>query len=130
MKLRFWSSAARNVVLHLHDVCGRGEAHAGRRLPIRVVYRPGDEVTLGRDPRQERRETLILSVRTSQSLVLADKKRLCRWLDNGYTAFMKPADGAVQIYALQESSTDWVPEWAFEHAKPVKNTSGTGHSFS
>ena len=30
---------------------------------------------------------------------------------------------------LQESSTNWVPNWARDRVKPVKNTSGTGHSF-
>lgn len=125
-KLRFWSSAARSFVIHLH---GEGEVHSERRLAIQVLYRPGDEVVLGRDSRQERREVLVLSVRTSKNMILADKKSLCRWLDNCYAAWVKPVDGLVNIHALQETSTDWVPNWAFERAKPIKTTSGTGHSF-
>jgi len=128
-KLRFWSSAARSFVIHLHAGIGGGEAHTERRLAIQVLYRPGEEVVLGRDSRQERRETIVLSVRTSKNMVLADKRSLCRWLDSCYTAWVKPVDGAVNIYALQETSTDWVPNWAFERVKPIKKTSGTGQSF-
>jgi len=129
-KLRFWSSAARTFVIHLHaGANGQSELPSDRRLAIRVLYRPGEEVVLGRDSRQERCEVLVLSVRTSKNMVLADKKSLCRWLDSCYTAWVKPVDGLVNIHALQETSTDWVPNWAFERAKPIKKTSGTGHSF-
>ena len=35
----------------------------------------------------------------------------------------------VKVFALQESSTDWVPDWAFERVKPYKTPSGSGPAF-
>ena len=77
-------------------------------MQIQVLYRPGEEVVLGRDSRQERREVIVLSVRTSKETILADKKLLCQWLNSCYATWVKPVAGVVNIYALQESSTDQV----------------------
>ena len=129
VKLRFWSSAARRVVVSLHSGCDRDGVYGERRMQIQVLYRPGEEVVLGRDSRQERREVIVLSVRTSKETILADKKLLCQWLNSCYATWVKPVAGVVIIYGLQESSTEWVPNWERDRVKPVKNTSGTGHSF-
>ena len=42
---------------------------------------------------------------------------------------MQPDAAIVNVFALQETSTDWVPEWKLERAKPYKTASGTGQAF-
>ena len=41
---------------------------------VQVQYYPGEDIVTGRDSRVERREVMVLTVRTSTSRVLADKK--------------------------------------------------------
>lgn len=129
VKLRFWASRARAM-----DVCirvPREEPSSGppEELQVHFQYSPGEDVILGRDSRLERREVLVLSIRTSPERALHDKALLTRWLQLCYTTFVQPIDGVVSVFALQESSTDWVPEWKFERSKPCKSASGTGQSF-
>jgi len=121
VKLRFWSSRHHTVNLHL------GEQTSSLRM--QVQYFPGEDVVCGRDSRVERREMLVLSMQTSCNEVLKDKSLLCKWLEQCYTSWVKPLEGVVNIYALQESSSDWVPSWALERVKPCKSLTGTGQTF-
>ena len=40
-----------------------------------------------------------------------------------------PIDGVVKVYALQQLSTDWSPEWKLERTKPSKSANSTGQCF-
>ena len=99
-------------------------------LTVQVQYRAGEDIVTGRDSRVKRREIMVLSVNTSASKAWADKALLRRWLENCDNKWVQPDDASVKVPALQESSTDWVPDWAFERVKPYKTTSGSGHAFS
>ena len=128
VKFRFWSSQARRIAIAV----GRQSEEQGlpcEQLKMQVHFQPGEDVVLGRDSRLERREILVLSARTSPSQVLADKKLLIQWMEGTYTNFVKPVKDVVNIYALQESSAEWVPEWKFERVKPCKSASSTGQAF-
>ena len=72
----------------------------------------------GRDSRVERNEIIVLFVRTCSERILDDKADLRHWLKACHAKHVQPTEGVVKIYALQESSSDWVPEWAFERVKP------------
>ena len=84
---------------------------------------------LGRDSQLQSRATLLLSTPTSSNRVLRDKRLLCNWLEGCYKKWVRPVDGVVKIHALQETSSDWVPEWKFERVKGCKSVTGTGQSF-
>lgn len=127
VKLRFWSSQARSM-----RVCVTlGGEHGGVRgkLDLQVQFSPGEDVVCGRDSRVERREVLVLSTRTSSEHALKDKALLTKWFEQCYKTYTQPEEGIVKVHALQESSTDWMPEWKFERVKPCKSASGTGQSF-
>ena len=94
----------------------------GARVTVQVQYQPGEDIVTGRDSRVERREIMVLTANTSASKVLADKAVLRQWLENCYNKWMQADAAIVKVFALQESSTDWVPAWAFERAKPVSYT--------
>ena len=140
VKFRFWSSASHSVKL-LIDVNPEGRDQGvdtyGSLIPHRIVgglhvhvrYLPGETITTGRHNSHERCEVLVFFVRCSSGEALARKRRLCKWMENCYNDWVSPLDGVVGVYALQESSTDWVPTWALENNKRVKCASGLGHSF-
>jgi len=127
VKLRFWSSRARTLQIRItveRSVRGRpGE------LDLTMDYFPGENVITGREARVERQELLVLSTRTTAATVLSDKALLTRWLEQCYTTFMQPDEGIVNVYALQESSSDWMPEWKFARVQQCKNAQGTGPCF-
>lgn len=128
VKFRFWSSQTRKVEIAIGNK-SEEQGLSCEQLKIQVCFQPGEDVVFGRDSRLERREILVLSVRTSPSQVLADKKLLIEWMEGSYNNFVKPVKDVVNIYALQESSSDWVPEWKFERVKPCKSASSTGQGF-
>ena len=35
----------------------------------------------------------------------------------------------VKVYALQQMSSDWTPEWKLERVKPCKSSAGSGQSY-
>ena len=128
VKFRFWGSQTRSVEVAIRK---QSEEYGVLcdKLKIHVTFQPGEDVVYGRDSRLERREVLVLWARTSSSRILSDKKTLRQWMEGAYATFTKPAKDVVNIYALQESSSDWVPEWKFERVKPCKNASFKGHDF-
>ena len=135
VKWRFWSSAPRTMRIELAaDSSGIQENQIGvqlqgARVTVQVQYQPGEDIVTGRDSRVERREIMVLTVKTSASKVLADKAVLRQWLENCYNKWMQADAAIVKVFALQESSTDWVPAWAFERVKQYKTASGSGQAF-
>lgn len=128
VKLKFWSSQARTIEVAIGDRSGE-QGHSCEQLKVQVHFQPGEDVVVGRDSRLERREILVISARTSPSQVLEHKKLLIRWMEAAHNNFVKPAKDAVDVYALQESSADWVPEWKFERTRELKCETSQGESF-
>lgn len=133
VKFRFWSSRPRSMWIRLRVP---KKVHADLEIPVamedmelQVEFIPGDDIVCGRDSRVERREVLVLSVLSNPERALSDKEMLVRWMEHAYIHFVKPVQDVVNVYSLQESSSDWVPEWKFERVKPCKNASATGQGF-
>ena len=135
VKMRFWSSQPRTIRMRLVEVedcveqSDTGTPRPRRELDAKVQYCPGEDVVTGRDSRVERREMLVLRVTTSAERVLEDKAMIRRWLKNCHDKWMEQAEGVVKVFALQESSSDWVPTWAFERVRQVKSSQSTGQEF-
>jgi len=127
VKLRFWSSRPRSLQVGI--VLGDDDGHRAGKLDLNVHYSPGEDVISGRDARVERQEVLALSMRTSAETVLSDKALLTRWFEQCCRTYTEPDEGIVNVYALQESSSDWIPEWKLERVKSCKSTSGIGQRF-
>ena len=126
--LRLWSSQPSCFRVRV-SVSPEDTNLIGGSLSMDVRYSPGNEVVCGRDSRVQHAEVLELSIRTSSETILQDKDLLRSWLSSTYKSYTEPLEGYVSVYALHESSTDWMPEWKFERAKPCKISSGTGQSF-
>ena len=126
VKLKFWGNSPRSMKIRIGVVDVNGSLH---NLNLNVDYSPGEDVICGRDSKMQSRATIVVTLRTSPSKTLKDKKLLTIWLQECYRNWVKPTQGIVKIYGLQESSTDWVPEWKFERVKPCKSVSGNGQSF-
>ena len=58
-----------------------------------------------------------------------DREALQKWLQVSYMAWVKPIDGVVKVYALQQMNTDWTPESKLERIKPTKTPKGNDQSF-
>ena len=135
IQFRFWSSRPRTVHLQLAADRGGirenqiGEQRQSAPVTVQVQYQPGEDIVTGRDSRVERREMMVMTVKTSTSKVLADKEVLRQWLEDCYNKWVQPDASIVKVFALQETSADWVPTWTCERAKPYKTASGTGQSF-
>ena len=135
VKFRFWSSQARTVHLQIDgNTTGTqldelNEQHENTCVTVKVQYYPGEDIVTGRDSRVERREVMVLTVRTSTKKVLAVKKVLQQWLEDCYNKWVQPDASVVKVFALEETSSDWVPTWACYRKKPFKSTSGSGQTF-
>ena len=80
VQLRFWGSARQCIVMDLIGRPGDIAADTPRVRRVQITYCPGDEVIRGRDSRQERREVITLSIRTTNAMMSGDKEFLCQWL--------------------------------------------------
>ena len=127
VRLKFWSTRPR--ILRVTVSVGGSNETPVRWLPLLVEYSPGTDIVCGRDSRLQSQAALVLSTRTTRQRVCGDKKLLCQWLEESYQTWVRPIEGVVKVYALQQMSSDWTPEWKLERVKSCKSASGTGQSF-
>ena len=83
----------------------------------------------GRDHTVTSRETVLIRMRATGDC-LAAKKVLRDWLFSCVERFRKPPGEIVEVMALDQSSTDWIPEWQTRCVRPLKQSDGVGNSFS
>ena len=76
----------------------------------------------GRDSHVERDRSIVLWLSTSKASVSEDKLFLGTWCENCLDMVLEPPADRVEIYGLQESSVDWVPEWQLQHSKKLKSS--------
>eukprot|EP00438_Fugacium_kawagutii_P015813 Skav211372 [mRNA] locus=scaffold2406:31368:43844:+ [translate_table: standard] len=76
------------------------------------------------------------NVAADVEMTAAEASDVVRWMEHAYVHFMKPvqAEDVVNVYSLQESSSDWVPvTWRCRQVSslgtPSKNASATGQGF-
>jgi len=60
---------------------------------------------------------------------LGDKELLRRWLHFCVERYREPPRDVVEVIALDQSSTDWVPEWKTRCVRPMRRSDGVGHGF-
>ena len=58
-----------------------------------------------------------------------DKRLLRGGCEECLVDAMAPPPDRVEVYGLQESSRDWVPEWKLERTRALKSSSQTGDCF-
>ena len=126
VQYRFLGTRPRNLRI---SVTVGGNAVPVQKLPLHVAYDPGTDILCSRSGRMTSRATLVLTVPTSSSSVLEVKKLLSTWMETSYEKYTNPIQGVVKIFALQQSSPDWAPEWKLERVKPCKKVGGTGQTF-
>ena len=82
----------------------------------------------GRDHTVTPRETVLIRMRATGDC-LAAKKVLRDWLFSCVERFRKPPGEIVEVMALDQSSTDWIPEWHTRCVRSRKQVDGVGSSF-
>ena len=111
---------------------GRSSRTVHLRLPgnrkLTVMFSPGDEIVCGRDHAVTRRDRMILHLEASSSPT-ADKKFVRAWLLSTVKKFTQPAEHVVEVVALDQSSTDWIPEWKTRCVRSIKQNNLTGSRF-
>ena len=117
VKFSFWGSRSR--VVHV-------------RLPgcrqMAVTYARKDDVIAGRDHSLQSHECMILRLRASADR-RADKAFLREWLLSCVERYKELPDNIVEVFALDQSSTDWIPEWKTRCVRSTRQVHGVGHSF-
>ena len=88
---------------------GRSRSPApGREVSIK--YTRGDDVQTGRDQHTERTEMLCLSMNSTEETLIGDKALLAQWCAECVRASMESPANVVEVYGLQQASTEWTPE--------------------
>ena len=93
-----------------------------------MVFTRGEDVICGRDHAVTSREILQLRLKVSSDR-LADKRFLQEWLQSCVELFKEPAENIVEVLALDQSSTDWIPEWRTRVVRSMKQIGGIGTGF-
>ena len=94
-----------------------------------VEYCFGESVVMSRDLHLEQQRSMVLWIKTTPEFVVQDKSLLRRWFDECVGEHLEPPPDRVEVYGLQESSSDWVPEWQLERTKSIKSAGRVGDSF-
>ena len=124
VKFNFWGTRPHQLSFQLTSPVG-----AGRSRTVTVDYSFGDSMILGRDAHVERNRSMVLWLRTSKEHVVEDKLLLQHWCEECVSESMAPPPDRVEVYGLQESSADWVPEWKLERTKSLKLSGSVGERF-
>ena len=121
VKMSYWSKRPKTVRLRL---C----AGDGQWRQLKVHFERGADVICGRDHSVQNREAIVLRLAASGNL-LADKKLLLRWLQHCLKLHQEPGKDVVEVMALDQSSTQWVPEWKLRCVRPKKDAASVGQRF-
>ena len=134
VRLGFWSRRSRTFrvcvsIAQAENIVGSANDATVKLLHLHVEYSPGEDIVCGRDSRLQSQAVLVLTTRTSKQRVRQDKETLCQWIESCYQKWVMPIEGVVKVYALQQLSSDWTPEWKLERVKPSKNAKDRGQFF-
>ena len=95
---------------------------------LTATFSKGASVICGRDHALTAQETLVLRLSRTHSLS-ADKKLMQRWLLSCVERYRRPSSDVVEVIALDQSSSDWIPEWRTRCVRSAKHFKGVGSNF-
>ena len=128
VKFNFWGTRPRRFSFRLQPAAGT-QLPVGRNPVVTVDYVLEEDVICGRDSHVEHSRKLILWMWSSPGEVAQDKELLQSWCQECLGESLEPPPDRVEVYGLQESSSDWVPEWKLERTKARKSSSQAGDLF-
>ena len=128
VKFAFYGTRARRFSFRLQPAAGT-QLPVGRNPEVTVDYVLGEDVICGRDSHVEHNRKLILWMWSSPGELAQDKELLQSWCQECLGESLEPPPDRVEVYGLQESSSDWVPEWKLERTKARKSSSQSGDLF-
>ena len=120
VRLRYWGSRSRYLLTQL-------SAPGGSRGMV-VQYDRGEDLTMGRDHKRVSPERLVLRMAVSGD-PSADKVLMRSWLLKCVQRYKEPQSDCVEVYALDQSCADWVPEWKLRSVRRMRRSDGVGHGF-
>ena len=72
---------------------------------------------------------LCLSMNSTEETLIGDKALLAQWCAECVRASMESPANVVEVYGLQQASTDWTPEWQLERTRLLKDSRAVGDQF-
>ena len=105
----FWGRRARRENIVFRDA--RGKEHH-----VAIDYQRGADVICGRESMPMRRQTLTLTMRSTDAELHGDHEALRNLCQRAYDKSMECETDVVDIYFPYESSTQWAPEWKRERS--------------
>ena len=104
----------------------RLESGSGHSCRVCVEYDQGDHVCVGRERTMKQNSCLILWItpRTAESRELVKK-----WMNSCLDASRMQIGDRVNVFALQHTSKEWIPQWVFTGSLSVRNCEGKGLNY-
>jgi hypothetical protein len=96
---------------------------------VTVTFTRDGEVMIGRDFHAERKEGLLIRMRSTPRTLIADKVLVRQWCEECMQAHVEPPASIVEVYGLQQSSSEWIPEWHLERTRLLKDCNSAGDRF-
>ena len=72
---------------------------------------------------------LCLSMNSTEETLIGDKALLAQWCAECVRASMGSPANVVEVYGLQQASTDWTPEWQLERTRLLEDSRAVGDQF-
>ena len=95
---------------------------------LTATFSKGASVICGRDHALTAQETLVLRLSRTRNLSV-DKKLMQDWLLACVERYRRPSSDTVEVIALDQSSSDWIPEWRTRCVRSTKHFNGVGNNF-
>ena len=113
------ASSSFGTGFYLPDASGNG-------CNVQVQYEQGTQFCVGRDRalKQDSCLTLWIHPRTPKTWTL-----IHAWMDCCVDASRKQIADRLDVFTLQQTSTDWIPEWKFSNSRALKSSSGQGLNY-
>ena len=104
----------------------RLENKSGRSCSVCVEYDQGEHICVGKDRTMQQNSclTLWITPRTEETWKLVKE-----WMSSCLESSRKQVADRLDVFTLQQTSTDWIPEWKFSNSRALKSCGGKGLNY-
>ena len=111
------SSFGTNLYLH---------KNSGSSCRVCVEYDQGSNLCVGKEQAMKQSSCITLWVTPRTA---ASRELIKEWMTACLDDSRKQLGNQINVYSLQETSKDWIPEWKFIGTRPAKTCEGQGLEF-
>jgi len=102
------------------------QSETGRSCRVSFEYDQGTQFCVGKERTMQWNSSLTLWItpRTPGSWEL-----VADWMNSCLQASRQQVADRLTVFTLQQTSTDWIPEWKFSTSRPIKSSDGHGLNY-